>query len=77
MDVMSRTARHGPTSGGLICQMRKRTELMVRLEDGGQEDGVPVWQGQLDQGEKTDQVEKRAKVEEIAQVQVEKMFVCT
>ena len=77
MDVMSRTARPGPTSGGLICQMRKRTELMVRLEDGGQEDGVPVWQGQLDQGEKTDQVEKRAKVEEIAQVQVEKMFVCT
>ena len=50
---------------------------MVRLEDGGQEDGVPVWQGQLDQGEKTDQVEKRAKVEEIAQGQVEKMFVCT
>ena len=71
MDVMSRTARHGPTSGGLICQMRK-TEFMVRLEDG-----VPVWQGQFDQGEKTDQVEKRAKVEEIAQVQVEKMFVCT
>ena len=69
---MSRTARHGPTSGGL-SQMRKRTELMVRLEDGGQEDGVPVWQGQLDQGEKTDQVEKRAKVEEMAQVQVEKM----
>ena len=57
MDVMSRAARHGPTSGGLICQMRKRTEL--------------------DQGEKTDQVEKRAKVEEIAQGQVEKMFVCT
>ena len=73
---MSRTARPGPTSGGW-CQTRKRTEWMVRLEDGGQEDGVPVWQGQADQGEKTDQVEKRAKVEEIAQVQVEKMFVCT
>ena len=50
---MSRTARPGPTSGGW-SQMRKRTEWLVRLEDGGQEDGVPVWQGQLDQGEKTD-----------------------
>ena len=69
---MSRAARPGTTSGGW-CQTRKRPEWLVRLDDGGQEDGVPVWQGQLDQGEKTDQVEKRAKMEEMYQVQVEKM----
>ena len=57
----------GTTRGG--GQKRRRPEWLVRL---GQEDGVPVWQGQADQGEKTDQVEKRAKVEEMDQVQVEK-----
>ena len=61
---MSRTARPGPTSGGW-SQMRKRTEWLVRLEDGGQEDGVHVWQGQVDKGENKDQVENRDKMEQM------------
>ena len=69
---MSRAARPGTTSGGW-CQTRKRPEWLVRLEDGGQEDGVHVWQGQVDKGEKKDQVENRDKMEEMDQVQVEKM----
>ena len=72
---MSRAARPGTTSGGW-CQTRKRPEWLVRLEDGGQEDGVHVchWQGQVDKGENKDHVEKRAKMEGMYQVkaQVEK-----
>ena len=72
---MSRTARPGPTSGGW-CQTRKRTEWMVRLEDGGQEDGVHVshWQGPADKGKNKEHMEKRAKKEGMSQVkaQVEK-----
>ena len=70
---MSRAARPGTTSGG-CCQTRKRPEWLVRLEDGGQEDGVHVchWQGQVDKGENKDHVEKRAKKEGMYEAQVEK-----
>ena len=47
---------------------------MVRLEDGGQEDGVHVchWQGPADKGENKERVEKRAKKEGMYEAQVEK-----
>ena len=73
---MSRTARPGPSSGGLSQTRKRRPDWLVKMEDGGQEDGVHVsqWPGPADKGENKEHVEKRAKKEGMSEVkaQVEK-----
>ena len=58
---MSRTARPGPSSGGLSQTRKRRPDWLVKMEDGGQEDRVQAWQGQVGKDEKKDHVEKTAK----------------
>ena len=70
---MSRTARPGPSSGGWSQTRKRRPDWLVQLEDGGQEDGVHVWQGQVGKDENKDHVEKTAKMEGMPPVQVVKM----